>query len=694
MASLFARLQPHLAQLAVLWIVLAIVELALGAAIENSMLHNADLPLGAKVALVAHGLAALLAGIAVVAIPIAALGRLSRIESPRIGRLAAAVVRGFVVWLVVFLYVTSWAAFWSAGVFLDREAFLFWTPHPIQVFHWVYPPLAIGVIVITGAAAVVLGRVLPRWVAAWPVAAKRRVVLASAVMAVVCGIAAAGGGPAYDQAVALSAGIGLSKSGYVVARDQHLSPMLHTIADLRGQLHAAAPAQAAAATTSTVVRRPLVSMNEYLAGADLARMKRLNVVMLQIESLRSDQLRVYGGVRDVMPTVDALARESRVFTNAYVQASHSNYTDVVPLSSHYPLRSAAAYAFPRNPTYPRVLIYDILKAVGFKTAVISSQNENWSGMINYHRPENLDRFFHAETFTGPTYTPWQDLGFAGWAKATSSAGSVDDRYTVDEAIKWIDEVAGQPFFLHMNLQSSHVPYVVPEGFKRPFGPDRIDFAIMWGSFPTDKVDVVKARYADSLYYEDLQIRRLFDHLRQRGVWENTIVVIGGDNGEAFYEHGFTAHAGPVVNEVMKVPMIIRVPGVAPGLDDRPAMFLDVPPSLLQVLGLPAHPGYQGISLFEDQPNPNRSLYMIVQTPLAYQSAIVRGDFKLIFSEREGKYLLFNLRNDPGEFRDLADSRPDVRDGLAARLHQWRREQLAYYADIPRQTKEYPPVIAD
>ena len=71
--------------------------------------------------------------------------------------------------------------------------------------------------------------------------------------------------------------------------------------------------------------------------------------MVQVESLRSDQLRVYGGTRDVMPTIDALARESRVFTNAYIQASHSNYADLVPLSSQYPLRSPQMYEYPPNP---------------------------------------------------------------------------------------------------------------------------------------------------------------------------------------------------------------------------------------------------------------------------------------------------------------------------------------------------------
>jgi arylsulfatase A-like enzyme len=454
------------------------------------------------------------------------------------------------------------------------------------------------------------------------------------------------------------------------------------------------PPAVASTGNANVIRRPIISMDQYLAGVSRPAIKRWNVVMVQVESLRSDQLRIYGGTRDVMPTIDALAREGRVFTNAYIQASHSNYADLVPLSSQYPLRSAQMYEYPPNATYPRVLIYDVLKAVGYKTAIFSSQNERWGGMINFHHLNSLDRFFDPETFTGPTYAPYGDTGFAEWVKETNGAGSVDDRYTVDEAIKWIDSVAGQPFFMHMNLQSSHLPYVVPDDFPRRFSPAKIDFAIMWAKFPIEKVDIVKGRYADSLYYEDTQIGRLFQYLKSHGQWDNTVFVIGGDNGEAFYEHGFAAHASSLFNEVVKVPMIIRAPGLEPGLDARPAMFLDVPPSLLQLLALPAHPGFQGISLFDPQPNPDRNVYSIVQTPSAFQSAIIRSGMKLLYNEFDGKFFLYDQVNDPAEKHNLAASRSDLVHDLNRRLELWRQEQLAYYADASRQRREYAPVIND
>lgn len=685
---------PALALLATSCLLVAAVELSLSALVSNTALLNDQLPFGARVALAAYGLAALMVGVGLTFIPLLLVTWLGN----RAGKTAAvrwtvAAIRALVVWLAVFLYMSSWALFWNTEVFLDRRAFAFLAAmDPVQVFHWVYPPLALGVIGTTLIATIALVRLVPNWVTRRSPDSQRRLVLAGGAMLAGSVVAALSGHVIYGSEATTP---DLPKSEYAVMRDDRAGPAAHALAELNRRPSEDVPA-VAAVDGDKVIRRPIISMEQYLAGVPAGGIKRRNVVMVQIESLRSDQLRAYGGTRDVMPAVDALARESRVFTNAYIQASHSNYQDLVPLSSHYPLRSPGMYEYPPNPTYPRVLIYDVLKALGYKTAIFSSQNERWGGMINYHRPSSLDRFFHAETFKGPTTAQWGDLGFAEWVKETKSAGSVDDRYTVDEAIQWVDSLGSEPFFLHMNLQSSHVPYVIPKDFPHRFSPKTLDFAIMWGKFPIEKIDIVKDRYADSLFYEDTQLARLFEYLKKRGVWENTVIVVGGDNGEAFYEHGFAAHASSLFNEVMKVPMIVRAPDLAPGVDDRPAMFIDIPPSIFELLGLPPHPSFQGISLFEPRPNPDRSLYMIVQTPAATQSAIVRSGFKLLFNELDGRYFLYDLVNDPAESprKNLASSRPDLVEELNGRLRFWRGEQLSYYADVPRQSREYPPVVKD
>ena len=193
---------------------------------------------------------------------------------------------------------------------------------------------------------------------------------------------------------------------------------------------------------------------------------------------------------------------------------------------------------------------------------------------------------------------------------------------------------------------------------------------------------------------DFQVGRLFQYLKKKDKWQNTLVVITGDHGQAFYEHGFASHASAIYDEVMKVPLIIRAPGLEPGVDTRLAQHVDVAPSVLGLLGLPIHPSFQGIDLFHTSPNPNRSAYMVAQTPDAYQYGIVRAGFKLIYDERQQEYLLFNLASDPGEKTDLATALPVLAKELANRLNAWRKLQIDYYADPVLQVQEYPPILKD
>jgi arylsulfatase A-like enzyme len=208
------------------------------------------------------------------------------------------------------------------------------------------------------------------------------------------------------------------------------------------------------------------------------------------------------------------------------------------------------------------------------------------------------------------------------------------------------------------------------------------------------VSIVKDVYADSLAYVDFQIAKLFQFLKSNGLWENTVIVLTGDHGQAFYEHNFASHASEIFNEVMKVPLLVRAPGLKSGVEDRLAQHVDIAPSILGLLGLPAHPSFQGIDLFNSVPDPKHSAYMLVQTPLAYQYGIVRSGLKLIYDEREQRYSLFDLTTDPGETIDIAAARPDLVNELAKRLQAWYTLQIDYYADSKVQKIEYPPILAD
>lgn len=436
--------------------------------------------------------------------------------------------------------------------------------------------------------------------------------------------------------------------------------------------------------------KPLIDIKAYLRRVNRERLKKYNVIVMLIESLRSDQLTHFSGNRTVMPNLEKLSEKSLRLTNAYTQSSHSSYSDICPLSSHYPLRSVYTHYYPKNPSYPRVLIYDILKQLGYRTAIVSSQNENWGNMYNYLNTGNVDHFFHSGNYSGHTYVNRSDTGFAKWLKGEQKrSGKIDDKITIDEATNWIDKNTTSPFFMYINLQNSHIPYEIPDDFKRRFSKPEWNIPIRFGYFPKYEKKRVIDTYSDSLAYIDEQIGILLEYLKKKDLLKNTLIVASADTGQAFYEHGFAHHASYLYNEVVKVPIVIYASDLEPRVIKVPVQHIDIPPTILSILGLPPHPSFQGRDII-DKPSSDRSVFLVCQTSLAYQFAIVYHGYKLLYSPNEEIYHLYDLKKDPLETTDLSKSRPKAFSELRDRLMAWITEQINYYRSPNIHKRYYPP----
>ena len=702
-----AGVRWSLALVSLLWLAFSAAGIALGYALGDTTLSGL-LP-GARrwelmsweLQLLAAVVALLVCG-ALIAESLAASGESRHSPRHRAGWPFRIVLGG-----AALLYGGSWLSFVSIGRFLDADGVAFMTMSPLQfaqhAFH-IDPLLVLATPLLAIAGVWALAFAAPRLVARVG-APGQWALIALALIGVSACVYQSPGEPSLARAVEsgmrLKQGVIDPQAGlvdshgdlFIASRDDRSGPLSHLWADWRGDLGGITPRFAD--ESIAVTRRPLISMDDYVAGVDRNQMKRWNVIVAVVESLRNDQLESFGGSREVMPRVDALARSGLRFPDHYTQASHSNYADLCILSSHYPLRSTSVHLYPENPTYPRVLIYDVLHALGWHTAVISSQNENWGRMINYLRTGGIDHFFHSETFRGPTYVPRNDTGFVEFLKGGKRSGKIDDRFTVDEAMRWIESLPKpDPFFIYLNLQNSPLPYETPADFPHKYGPDEVGFTIRFGGYPKQAIPIVRNIYADSLVYVDYQLGRLFDFLRERGVSERTLIVVTGDTGQAFYEHGFVAHANRVFNEVMLVPLVLHGPGISPGVDSRPAQHIDVPPTILDALSLPPHPAFQGVSLLAPDPDPARSRYLMAQSPLAHQYAVVREGVKLFYDVRRDQTLMVDLVQDPAERKNLATSQPEKAEALRARLDAWRAHQLDYYRDPREQARSYPPVLDD
>lgn len=670
------------------WLALSATHLLLQAVAPRSVLSDPLLPFWARAALLATECALIATALVPAGLLLLGLRSAERRCSSR-GAWAFAVLRSAGTALLLILFAASWAVFWLSGQYLDGEGLRFVWGNLTSLLAYashIHPLVLYVLPCFLVAAAILACEGAPRWAIRLSDRAHAVTVVGAAGLLFLTVATAAAGEVGHRWATTKVTdpvtGVIYSRDDlYRFRRNRNAGPLAHSISLT---LESKDPLDWTPSDPEPrVIRREQVPMEQYLGTVDRAGLKRWNVVVVLVDSLRADQLRAGGGAREVMPAVEALARGGIVFPDCITQASHTDYAAPAVFSSHYPLRSRDIYRYPKDPPYPRVMIYDVLKALGWRTALFSSQNEEWGQMMNYMQTGGLDVCFHSKSL---------GVSDAATADRPPFAGSLDDAVTVSESMKWIERDPDAPFFLYLNLQNSHLPYDVPKDFRRRFAPADVDVKISIGWFPKEKADVVKDVYADSLAYVDIQLERLFTRLRERGLWDRTIVVVTGDHGEAFYEHGSAAHANGVYQEVIQVPLVVRVPGRPPARDERPAELLDVAPGLFHLLGLPPHPSFQGEDLFAPEFRRDRARFSICDTPWRTQIGVRRSDFKMIRESVTGTTLLYDLAADPGEKAEASERHPEQARELHALITAWRRAQLEYYENPLRQAREYPPVL--
>jgi membrane-anchored protein YejM (alkaline phosphatase superfamily) len=157
---------------------------------------------------------------------------------------------------------------------------------------------------------------------------------------------------------------------------------------------------------------------------------------------------------------------------------------------------------------------------------------------------------------------------------------------VEECLEWLrTRDAGKPFFGFVLLDSSHQKYDFPAESApfRPYAAD-IDYIEMAGSRDPALIEGVRNRYMNALHHADTLVERLLDELRGCGELDRTILIVTGDHGEEFAEHGYWGHTGNFTLEQVAVPMLMHGPGITAGVERRPTSHLDLPATILEMLG--------------------------------------------------------------------------------------------------------------
>jgi choline-sulfatase len=345
-----------------------------------------------------------------------------------------------------------------------------------------------------------------------------------------------------------------------------------------------------------------------------------SVILISVDTLRADHLSCYGYRRVSAPHIDRVASNGTLFSAVDSQIPMTLPSHVSLFTSTYPFSNGIEDNGEKLPSHA-VTLATILKSRGFATAafaggfVLDSRFGLNQGFDVYDSPFDLH---------GQTTTDTGDIKRIG-----------ED--VVRSAIDWMTATLRRPFFVFVHLYDLHTPYNLPPAERARFG----------------------GGYDGELQYVDEQIGRLWEFLSQQRLLQNTMVVLTADHGEGLGEHGEGTHGYFVYQSTLWVPLIIRWPGEARKLPPRvetPVGLIDVAPTILQVLGIPEPPQFQGRSLLglaKESHAPravfSESLYGHRHFGTSSLWSLRLGRYKYIEAPRREFY---DLVDDPHETRNL------------------------------------------
>ena len=368
----------------------------------------------------------------------------------------------------------------------------------------------------------------------------------------------------------------------------------------------------------------------WTSGARNASPVVRNVVIVTLDTTRADLLSAYGGTQVETPALDRLAREGVVFEQAMstapltLPAHCSLFTGLFP--SHHGVRDNVDP--PLGDSYTTVA--EVLRDNAVRSGAFVG-----SAVVGARR--GLAQGFD-------TYSDGQP------AQPNRLRRPAD--VVVDEAIDWITRHDASPFFTWVHLYDAHAPYALREPYRT-----------MYEDVP----------YLGAIAYMDAQIERLRRVLEQRHRLDETLIVVAGDHGESLGEHGEDAHGIFLYQSTIRVPMIVRAPGVRPKRVKDVVRLVDVMPTVLDVLRV-RQPPMDGTSLVPIMTGRIEHLDLDAYAESLYPRrfgwgslhALRAGRFKLVNAPQPE---LYDLEKDPGEQHNIYHQRNDLGAVMSAALNR-------------------------
>lgn len=355
----------------------------------------------------------------------------------------------------------------------------------------------------------------------------------------------------------------------------------------------------------------------------------LNVIVISFDALRADALGIYGNPRGATPNIDAFARDSLVFENAYSVAPVTPTSFAAAWSGFLPSRVFHGWRL----RAPATLATQFAEA-GYRTQAFVNNVQL--------APE---RGF--------------DLGFQGYDWHRSDP----DRRLLEAAKAWLKAPEGQPMFVWIHFLTPHAPYREHRGAShlyREYRGGRFSktSGIEFETSDPEEISRLRDLYLGEVWNADRMFGELVRHLMELDLLESSIVVVTSDHGEEFSDHGGFQH-GRLYEEHLRIPLIVHHPGVTGRVVEERVPNVDLMPTLLNAVGHPVGVTLDGRVIPEAPAEDPVPVVALAMTGDAERwASLLAGSQKLIVScGQESGLELYDLASDPGEQRDLAQTNP-------------------------------------
>ena len=409
------------------------------------------------------------------------------------------------------------------------------------------------------------------------------------------------------------------------------------------------------ASASSAPEQPAVRADQVLAR---------KVLLISIDTLRADYLTVYEPDLPTSPNLAALGKSGAVFDDVIAQAGATLASHQSLFYSIYPAVSSVH----EESTIPWLQVtapVETLRDAGLRTAAFVA-----GGRMD--AKFGLSRGF-------VDYTVLH--GASGENKPAALHGV---QRLEQQAYPWLDEHHGKNFFLFLHTYQVHCPYDPPEQYARKYTENYHGGEFRCGrrkneiKLTDDYLRYVRGLYAGEVEYTDAFIGRLFDKLKALSIWDDTMIVVFSDHGELLGEHGKLGH-GSILHTCLRVPLIVKIPGLEPSRVDAPVALIDVMPTIFAATGVEPPFRFQGqdlIPVMRGQGGIERERLRFASA--AGLEAVYHGPWKAVFdADGTTSPRLYDLSKDRHENENLTADLPS----RISDMQQAYRKMLADNEDL-------------